>query len=93
MLHEPAVEVGADYASKKKTRLGVILFTVYATIYALFVLFGLFYTDLLGLKAIGNINLAVVYGIGLILLAAIMGFVYNLVCSRMEDQMNGGAKL
>jgi uncharacterized membrane protein (DUF485 family) len=93
MLHEPAVEIGADYASKKKTRLGIILFTVYASIYGLFVLLGLFYTDLLGLKAVGNVNLAVVYGIGLILLAAIMGFIYSLICSRMEDQMNGGTKV
>lgn len=93
MLHEPAAELGVDHASKRKTRLGIILFTIYALIYALFVVIGVMYTDTLGVKAIGNLNLAVVYGIGLIVLAAIMGFIYNLICSRMEDQMNGGAKV
>lgn len=93
MLHEPAAELGVDHASKRKTRLGIILFTAYALIYALFVVIGVMYTDTLGVKAIGNLNLAVVYGIGLIVLAAIMGFIYNLICTRMEDQMNGGAKV
>lgn len=93
MLHGPAAELGVDHASKRKTRLGIILFLVYAAIYAIFVLLGVLYTETLGLKAIGNLNLAVVYGMGLILLAAVMGFIYNLVCSRMEDQMNGGAKV
>lgn len=93
MLHEPAAELGVDHASKRKTRLGIILFLVYAAIYAVFVIIGVLYTDLFGVKAIGNLNLAVVYGMGLIVLAALMGFIYNLMCSRMEDQMNGGAKI
>lgn len=89
MLHGSATELGADHASKKKTRLGLILFLVYASIYAVFVFIGVSYTDLLGVEVIGGLNLAIVYGIGLILLAAVMGFVYNLVCTRMENQMNG----
>lgn len=93
MLHGPAAELGVDHASKKKSRLGLILFTVYALIYAVFVLIGVLYTDFLGVKALGNVNLAVVYGLGLIILAAVMGFIYNLVCSRMEDRMNGGTKV
>lgn len=92
MLHEPAVELGADYASKKKTRLGIVLFFVYAAIYAIFVYIGLVHTELLGVKAIGNVILAVVYGIGLIVLAMVMGLVYNFICTRMEDKMNGGPK-
>jgi uncharacterized membrane protein (DUF485 family) len=92
MLHEPIVELGADHASKRKTRLGLILFLVYAAIYAVFVLLGLFYTETLGVKVIGGLNLAVVYGFGLIFLAAIMGLIYSIICSGMEDQMNGGTK-
>jgi uncharacterized membrane protein (DUF485 family) len=92
MLHEPAVELGADYASKKKTRLGIILFFVYAAIYAIFVYIGLVHTDLLGIKAIGKVNLAVVYGMGLIILAGVMGFIYSLICTRMEDKMNRRAQ-
>ncbi|MEE4176312.1 MAG: DUF485 domain-containing protein [Bacteroides sp.] len=93
MLHEPAVELGADHASRRKTRLGLILFFVYAVIYAVFVLLGLFFTDTLGMIVFSGLNLAVVYGFGLILLAFLMGLIYSLVCTRMEDKMNGGVKI
>lgn len=93
MLHEPAVELGADHASRKKTRLGLILFFVYAVIYAVFVLLGLFFTETLGLVVFAGLNLAVVYGFGLIVLAIAMGLVYNLACTRMEEKMNGGARI
>lgn len=89
MLHEPAVELGIDHASKRKSRLGLILFLVYGIIYAGFVILGLFFTEMLGLIVFSGLNLAVVYGFGLILLAIVMGFVYSLVCTRMEEQMNG----
>jgi uncharacterized membrane protein (DUF485 family) len=92
MLHEPSVELGADYASKKKTWLGIILFFSYAIIYGIFVYIGLVYTDSLGIKAIGGVNLAIVYGIGLIILAGVMGLIYSMVCSRMEDEMDRRAQ-
>ena len=93
MLHGTAAELGVDHASKRKTRLGLILFLVYAAIYAIFVYIGVVHTELLGIKVFYGLNLAVVYGIGLILLAAVMGFVYNLACTRMENQMNGRTEL
>jgi uncharacterized membrane protein (DUF485 family) len=87
MLHEPAAELGVDYASKQKTKLGIILFLVYAIIYGIFVIIGLSYTHLMGIKVIAGLNLAVVYGMGLILLAIVMGFVYSWICTNMEDKM------
>lgn len=92
MLHEPSVELGVDHASKKKTRLGIILFLVYAAIYGTFVYIGLVHTDLMGAWAIGKINLAIVYGMGLIILAGVMGFIYSWVCTLMEDKINGRAE-
>ena len=88
MLHEPAVQLEADLASKKKSRLGLILFLFYALIYAGFVYIGIFQTHLLGIKAIGNTNLAVVYGMGLIVLAAVMGYIYSELCTQMERKAN-----
>ena len=87
MLHGPAAELGVDYASKKKKKLGLILFLCYAVIYASFVIIGLSYTELLGIKVIAGLNLAVVYGMGLIILAIVMGYIYSLICSYMEDKM------
>ncbi len=92
MLHEPATDLGVDYATRQKTRLGIILFAVYAILYASFVIIGINYTQLMGVKVIAGLNLAVVYGIGLIVLAAVMGYIYSLVCSHMEDKMEKEAK-
>jgi uncharacterized membrane protein (DUF485 family) len=92
MLHEPAVELGVDYASKKKSKLGIILFLVYAFIYLIFVLIGLNHTELLGTKVIIGLNLAIVYGFGLIILAVVMGFIYSWICTGMEEKMEKEAK-
>lgn len=93
MHHGPAVELGNDYSIAYKTRLGVILFFVYLLVYAGFVLIGVFYPDLMGIKTLAGLNLAFVYGMGLIVLAIIMGLVYNYFCTRHEDKMNKEAEL
>lgn len=87
MLHEPAAPMGVEYASKQKTKLGIILFFVYAIIYVGFVIIGLVYTNLMSIQVIAGLNLAVVYGMGLIILAAVMGYIYSLVCTHMENKM------
>ncbi|MFW5726053.1 MAG: DUF485 domain-containing protein [Bacteroidota bacterium] len=87
MLHGPAAQLGVEYASKEKSRLGVILFIVYALVYGLFVAIGIGYTHLMGVETIAGLNLAVFYGFGLIILAIIMGFIYNYFCTRMENKM------
>lgn len=88
MLHEPVFETGTDKAAGKKAKLGVKMFLAYTVIYAGFVFLGLAKPELLGLEFIGGQNLAIVYGFGLIVLAVIMGFIYNFFCTRMEDKMN-----
>jgi uncharacterized membrane protein (DUF485 family) len=88
MLHEPVAIIGKDNAASKKSRLGVILFIVYTVIYAGFVLIGLTKPELMGLELIGGQNIAIIYGFGLIILAIVMGFVYNFFCTRMENKMN-----
>lgn len=88
MNHGPAAKLKADKAAAKKARLGVILFLCYAIIYSGFVAIGLLNPDLLAKRVIGNQNLAIVYGFGLIILAMVMGFVYNYFCTRFEDNMN-----
>ena len=88
MLHEPAVELGKDNSIPKKTRLGLILFIVYLLIYFGFVVLGAFSPKTLGMEAISGLNLAFIYGMGLIILAAVMGLIYNYFCTRFEDKMN-----
>jgi uncharacterized membrane protein (DUF485 family) len=91
MLHEHSNhEMGPDKAAEKKSKLGVKLFLIYTAIYFGFVIIGVFFSDLMGVYIIGGQNLAVVYGFGLIILAIIMGFIYNAMCTRLENKMNGG---
>jgi uncharacterized membrane protein (DUF485 family) len=86
MLHEPSVEIGTDDAAPKKARLGVIMFVIYTLVYAGFVFIGLSKPELMGLEMIGGQNLAIIYGFGLIVLAIVMGFIYNYLCTRLEDK-------
>jgi uncharacterized membrane protein (DUF485 family) len=88
MLHEPVAVIGKDNAAAKKSKLGVILFIVYTLIYSGFVLIGLTKPELMGLELVGGQNIAIIYGFGLIILAIVMGFVYNFFCTRMENKMN-----
>jgi uncharacterized membrane protein (DUF485 family) len=87
-MHGPAAKIGEDKAAKKKSNLGLVLFAVYLAVYAGFVYIGLNNPELMGEKILGGQNLAIVYGFGLIVLAIVMGFVYNLMCSSIEDRMN-----
>jgi uncharacterized membrane protein (DUF485 family) len=88
MDHGPAVELGVDHASGKKSKLGVWLFIVYTLIYAGFVAIGVTNYELFKTKVLGEQNLAVVYGFGLIILAILMGIVYNWICTKYENEMN-----
>jgi uncharacterized membrane protein (DUF485 family) len=88
MLHEPGAIIKADPASAKKAKLGLILFFCYLIIYAGFVVIGLTNPELMGSHALGSLNIAIIYGFGLIFLAIVMGFIYNLVCTAMENKVN-----
>lgn len=88
MDHGPAVELGQDNASDVKARVGFILFIVYGLVYAGFVVINTVSPKTMGERIIFDLNLAVVYGFGLIVLAIIMGLVYNWYCSDCEERMN-----
>ncbi|MBM3404248.1 MAG: DUF485 domain-containing protein [Bacteroidetes bacterium] len=88
MLHEPAVEIKTDKAAAKKAKLGVKMFIAYTLVYAGFVFIGLSKPEWMGLELIGKQNIAIIYGFGLIVLAIVMGFIYNYFCTKMENKMN-----
>jgi uncharacterized membrane protein (DUF485 family) len=88
MHHGPAVELGVDRASSKKARVGVWFFFIYLTCYAGFVTIGVLNYEMLSREAFAGLNLAVLYGAGLIAFAVVLGVVYNYFCSKYEDQMN-----
>ena len=86
--HGPSTDWGEDKATAYKERLGIYLFIVYCVVYAAFVALNTFTPKLMGMIVFSGLNLAVVYGMGLIILAIIMGIIYNNMCTKAEDQMN-----
>lgn len=88
MLHEPAQDSGPDPASRYKTRLGVVMFIIYCVVYAGFV-----FTNVLTegqamqVMVFAGLNLAVVYGVGLIIFALVLALIYNAMCTRKEQEM------
>lgn len=74
---------------RRKTKLGVFLTLVYALIYSGFIGINVFYPDTMGLRMMRGMNLASVYGIALILLAAVMAFIYNFFCKSTKNEKSG----
>lgn len=84
MLHEPATPQGKDAAASFKAKLGVKMFVLYAILYAGFVIINLAAPQLMGRPVLLGLNLATVYGIGLIVGAFVLALVYDFLCSRHE---------
>ena len=90
MLHEPAnTPTEKDYAQAYKTRLGVVMFISYALVYVGFVLINITKPVLMEKEIVLGLNLAVVYGFGLIILSVIMALIYNYLCNKKEKALNG----
>jgi len=93
MLHQPAMneDVGEDLALKYRTQIGVRLFVVYALIYGIFVFINLISPVTMEQIVLWGMNLAVTYGIGLILLAILMALVYNRLCALKEIELHASS--
>lgn len=89
MLHEPAVPSAKDPAFPFKRKLGARLFIAYALFYAGFVAINLIEPALMEKTIWAGLNLAVVYGFGLIIVALILALLYSRACLRKEKAMKG----
>jgi uncharacterized membrane protein (DUF485 family) len=86
MDHGPSTEWNEDEkTSRLKSKIGIWMFAVYSVIYATFILINVIDPELMGLD-IGNLNLAIVYGFGLIIFALILALVYNAICNSIEKK-------
>jgi len=88
MLHEPAVRQEKDNASDWKAKLGIKLFWLYCIIYMGFVGVAVFAPNLMKTPVLAGTNLAIVYGLVLIVFAVLLGLVYNHVCTKKENEMS-----
>jgi uncharacterized membrane protein (DUF485 family) len=96
MLHEPAAVHGVDKAAAYKQRLGLKMLAVYATVYVLFVMVNVLWPRSMGWIVIAGLNLAIVWGFFLIVLALVLALIYNRACTKhekifeREEQANDG---
>jgi uncharacterized membrane protein (DUF485 family) len=93
MLHEPAeMPKEADQASRYKTRLGLIMLAVYGAIYLAFIVINVAKPKVMGTIVVGGLNLAIVYGFALIVIAFILAIAYNWACSHHEKSFESEEK-
>jgi len=86
MSHGPATEWKEDEkTAKSKSKLGIWMFAGYSVVYAAFIILNVVNPGLMGLD-VGMLNIAIVYGFGLIILALIMALIYNALCGWTEEK-------
>ena len=88
MLHDPATQSGVDNAAPYKTRIGIWMFVIYALVYIGFITINVIDPVLMETIVFAGLNLAIVYGFGLIVLAMILALIFNVMCSKKETELN-----
>ncbi len=91
MLHEPSAQGGPDPAQGYKSKLGVRMFLIYAAVYAGFVALNIISPLTMEKTIFLGLNLAVVYGFGLIVFALILALIYNHACILKENELKDDA--
>lgn len=86
-MHGPSTEWKKDNSSSIKELLGKWLFLLYAIVYGGFILINVTSPSFMGID-IGDINVAIAYGFGLIIFAMILSFAYNHISTRAEELLN-----
>ncbi|MDA0834479.1 MAG: DUF485 domain-containing protein [Planctomycetota bacterium] len=73
----------------RNARIGLIMFVIYTGFYSGFVFLNAFYPKLMEITPIGGINLAILYGMVLILAAFVMSLIYGYLCRTNETPSSG----
>lgn len=87
MLHGKNFPSTEDKASGIKTKIGLWMFLLYTIVYFGFIIVTVTKPELMGID-IGHLNLAIVYGLGLIIFALILALIYNALCNKYEKKSN-----
>ena len=83
MEHGPPTEWQEDKSEGFKTKLGLVMVVFFTIVYFAFIILAVTNPQAMA-NDVGSLNVAVVYGFGIIILAIIQAVIYNLVCSRHE---------
>ena len=72
--------------STRNSRIGLILFAVYLLLYGGFVLLNTFAPETMEATPIAGINVAILYGFGLIGAAFLLALIYGFLCGPTKDE-------
>lgn len=83
-----STETEEEHVVRYNTRLGVVLFAVYCLFYGGFMFLSAFHPEVMSRPSLGGVNLSVVSGFVLIVLALVLALGYLAACRRST----GGAR-
>ncbi len=69
-----------EFMERRNARVGFVLFVVYLFLYGGFVFLNAFAADVMEWTPIAGVNLAILYGFGLIAAALLLALVYGFLC-------------
>lgn len=78
--------------ANRNARLGLILFGIYAVFYAAFVLTNAFVADAMDATPFAGLNVAVLSGFALIVLAIVLALIYGVIADREDAEPRQGDK-
>ena len=78
-----------DPAAARNARVGLVLFFIYLALYGGFMGLSAFRPEVMGARPLFGVNLAILYGIGLIVAAWVLAFLYMYLCRRPPEGSGG----
>jgi len=85
-MHEPSSQWAKDHAASIKRVLGLWFVTLYAIVYAGFIVINVVSPGFMAVD-VGSFNVAIVYGFLLIIFAIFLAAIYNHICTHAEEVM------
>ena len=73
---------------KRNAAIGMVLFVVYLVLYGGFVFLTAFSADTMEMTPLPGINLAILYGFGLIIAAFVLAMLYGYLCRERNGNNN-----
>lgn len=65
------------------------MFALYFVFYGTFVYLSAFHADVMARHALAGVNVAVVYGFGLIVVALVLALIYLTLCHPVDEPQDG----
>ncbi len=88
ILSPTPVDDETEEISARNARYGMVLFLVYLAVYSVYVVLNAFKPTVMDAVPLLGVNLAVLFGLGLIVLALVLALVYAWLCRSARNGSN-----